>query len=222
MTLVSDLATAYFNLLELDEELDIAQRTLATREESLRVIQTRQNRGLATMLDVRQAEQLVQVATEAIPTIQEGIEQTENQISLLIGGDPGPIGRSLGQQQSTCRSGRIAFGAAGSPPRHPRGGTEPGCRECYHRRGEGCLLPADQPHRPVRISKQSAFQPVQRTDRGLAAHPTADAVGLRGRNESSPVFASRKRSSRLHSCNTSEQFGPHSGKWRTLWFSTGN
>ena len=100
MILVSDLATAYFNLLELDEELHIAQRTLATRQESLRVIQTRQNRGLATILDVRQAEQLVQVATEAIPSIQEGIEQTENQIKLLTGEDPGPIDRSqLGQQQ---------------------------------------------------------------------------------------------------------------------------
>jgi multidrug efflux system outer membrane protein len=100
MTLVSDLATGYFNLLELDEELNIAQRTLATRQESLRVIQTRQSRGLATILDVRQAQQLVQVATEAIPSIQEGMEQTENQIKLLTGEDPGPMDRSqLGQQQ---------------------------------------------------------------------------------------------------------------------------
>jgi outer membrane protein, multidrug efflux system len=101
MTLVSDLSTAYFNLLELDQELEIAKRTLATREDSLRVIRTRQNRGLATALDVRQAEQLVQVATEAIPSIEQRIEQTENQISLLTGTKPASIVRRhpLAEQQ---------------------------------------------------------------------------------------------------------------------------
>ncbi len=101
MTLVSDLATAYFNLLELDQELEIAKRTLATRQDSLRLIQTRQSRGLATLLEVRQGEQLVQVAAEAIPSIEERIEQTENQISLLTGANPGPITRqrTLTEQQ---------------------------------------------------------------------------------------------------------------------------
>jgi NodT family efflux transporter outer membrane factor (OMF) lipoprotein len=101
MTLVSDLATAYFNLLELDQELEIAKRTLATRENSLRLIQTRHSRGLATLLDVRQGEQLVQVAAEAIPGIEERIEQTENQISLLLGATPAPVnrGRLLTQQE---------------------------------------------------------------------------------------------------------------------------
>ena len=58
-TLVSDVATAYFVLLELDAELEIAQRTLALRQESLRLIEVRQQGGIATLLDVRQAEQLV-------------------------------------------------------------------------------------------------------------------------------------------------------------------
>ena len=93
MTLVSDLATAYFNLLELDQELEIAKRTLATRQQSLRLIEARQSHGLSTTLEVRQGEELVQVAAEAVPTIEEQIERTENQISLLIGGDPGPIAR---------------------------------------------------------------------------------------------------------------------------------
>jgi multidrug efflux system outer membrane protein len=92
-TLVSDVSTAYFNLLELDLELEIAKRTLATRQDSLRIIQTRESRGLATRLDVRQAEQLVQVAGEAIPGLEQRIEQTENQISLLVGGNPAPVAR---------------------------------------------------------------------------------------------------------------------------------
>jgi len=93
ITLVSDLATAYFNLLELDQELSVARRTLATRESSLRLIQTRQSRGLTTLLDVRTAEQLVQVASEAIPGIEQRIAQTENQISLLTGRAPAPVAR---------------------------------------------------------------------------------------------------------------------------------
>jgi multidrug efflux system outer membrane protein len=100
-TVISDVATGYFNLLELDRELDIAKRTLATREESLRLIKTREQGGVATMLDVRQGEQLVYQASETIPATEQSIEQTENLISLLIGNKPGPIrrGRSLTQQE---------------------------------------------------------------------------------------------------------------------------
>src|ERR1041384_53182 len=93
-TLVSDVSAAYFNLLELDLEMEIAKRTLATRQDSLRIIQTRENRGLATRLDVRQAEQLVQVAQQTIPSLEQRIEQTENQISLLVGGNPAPVLRT--------------------------------------------------------------------------------------------------------------------------------
>lgn len=93
MTLVSDIAAAYFNLLELDDELAIAQRTLATRQESLRLIEARRSHGLATVLEVRQGEELVQVAAEDVPSIEEQIAHTENQISLLIGADPSPVTR---------------------------------------------------------------------------------------------------------------------------------
>jgi outer membrane protein, multidrug efflux system len=100
-TVVGDVATAYFSLLELDGELDIARRTLSTREESLRLIKTREQGGIATMLDVRQGEQLVYQASETIPLTQQLIEQTENQINLLTGNNPAPIrrGRSLTQQE---------------------------------------------------------------------------------------------------------------------------
>ena len=63
-TLVSDVATAYFNLLELDMELAIAKNTLATREESLRLIKLQAQGGVATLLDVRQGEQLVYGAAQ--------------------------------------------------------------------------------------------------------------------------------------------------------------
>jgi outer membrane protein, multidrug efflux system len=101
-TLVSDVATAYFNLLELDMELSIAKDTLATREESLRLIKLQAQGGVATLLDVRQGEQLVYGAAQTIPSTEQQIEQTENQISLLLGKNPGPVtrGRSLTEQQT--------------------------------------------------------------------------------------------------------------------------
>jgi multidrug efflux system outer membrane protein len=100
-TIVSDVASAYFSLLALDAELEIARRTLLTRENSLQVIEIRQERGLATLLEVRQGEQLVYTAAQAIPAIEQLIEQTENQINLLLGQNPGPIqrGRPLTAQE---------------------------------------------------------------------------------------------------------------------------
>jgi outer membrane protein, multidrug efflux system len=99
-TLIADVATAYFNLLEQDRELEIAKNTLTTREESLGLIQRRQTHGASTLLDVRQAEQLTNGATQSITNAQRQIEQTENQISLLLGINPGPVnrGRLLDQQ----------------------------------------------------------------------------------------------------------------------------
>jgi outer membrane protein, multidrug efflux system len=93
-TLVSDVASAYFNLLELDMELTIAKRTLAVRQDSLELITNRERGGLGTLLEVRQAQQLVYGAAQVIPDIERQIEQTENQISLLTGGSPAAVTRS--------------------------------------------------------------------------------------------------------------------------------
>jgi multidrug efflux system outer membrane protein len=100
-TLVSDVASAYFNLLELDSELTIARRTLASRESSLELIVNRERGGLGTLLDVRQGEQLVHGAASVIPEIERLVEQTENQISLLLGRSPGPVmrGQPLAEQE---------------------------------------------------------------------------------------------------------------------------
>ena len=100
-TLVSDVATAYMSLRELDNELEISERTLASRQASLELTRARQSGGVATLLDLRQAEQLVYTAAETIPVIRQQIEQTENSISLLLGKAPGDVvrGRGLTQQE---------------------------------------------------------------------------------------------------------------------------
>ncbi len=92
-TLVSDIATAYLNLRELDYELEISTRTLRTREESLELTKSRQKGGVSTLLDLRQAEQLVDTAQQTIPGIEQQIEQTENRIKLLLGQNPGDVAR---------------------------------------------------------------------------------------------------------------------------------
>jgi multidrug efflux system outer membrane protein len=100
---VSAVATAYLQLRELDLELDISQRTLRTREDSLRLIKLRHDAGIATALDLRQAEQLVYASRAAIPDVQRAIEQQENLINLLLGQNPAPIprGRELIAQELT-------------------------------------------------------------------------------------------------------------------------
>jgi multidrug efflux system outer membrane protein len=94
-TLVSDVATAYFQLRSLDLQLEISRRTLASRQDSLRLTQTLASRGATSMLDVRQAEQLVDTAAENIPDMERRIEQQENFLSTLLGNNPGPIARGM-------------------------------------------------------------------------------------------------------------------------------
>src|SRR5467141_3014093 len=99
-TLVSDVATAYFELRALDLQLEISKRTLASRQDSLQLTQTLANGGATSMLDVRQAEQLVDTAAETIPDLERRIEQQENFLSTLLGNNPGPIvrGTKLNEQ----------------------------------------------------------------------------------------------------------------------------
>jgi multidrug efflux system outer membrane protein len=99
-SLVSDVAIAYFQLREQDLELEIARRTLASRTDSLRLTQLLADRGATSMLDVRQAEQLVFGAGASIPDLEQRIEQQENFISILVGMTPDSIvrGRPLVDQ----------------------------------------------------------------------------------------------------------------------------
>ena len=99
-SLVANVAAAYFELRALDSQLDVAKRTLATRQQSLQLTQVLYNHGSASDLDVSQSEQLVYTASETIPDLERQIEQEENLLSILLGENPGPIsrGRALTEQ----------------------------------------------------------------------------------------------------------------------------
>ena len=109
--LVGDVASGYFALRALDFELEIATRTLATREESLRITRIRESGGATSLVDVRQAEQLVFGARGAIVDLQRQIGQQENFLSLLLGRDPGPIARG----QALTEQPHVAEVPAGLP-----------------------------------------------------------------------------------------------------------
>jgi multidrug efflux system outer membrane protein len=92
-TLVSLVATGYYTLRAFDLELAIATRTLATREESLRLTCVREQGGATSLVDVRQAEQLVYGARATIIDLRRLIEQQENFLSTLLGRVPDAMSR---------------------------------------------------------------------------------------------------------------------------------
>ncbi len=94
-TLVGNVAASYFQLRQLDLELEIAKRTLDSRKQSLQLTQTLEQHGINSQLDVRQSEQLVYTAATEVPDLERQIAQQENAISILLGKNPGEVPRGL-------------------------------------------------------------------------------------------------------------------------------
>jgi len=99
-SLVANVATAYFQLRALDSQLEISNRTLASRQESLKLTQFLESHGSNSGLDVSQSQQLVYTASETIPDLERQIQQQENVLSILLGESPQsiPRGRALTEQ----------------------------------------------------------------------------------------------------------------------------
>jgi multidrug efflux system outer membrane protein len=91
MTLVQQVASAYFQLRALDTQLEIARQTLKTRQESVQLTKTLEGGGSVPLSDLREAEELEYTASAQIPQIEEQIQQQENGLRLLLGQDPGPV-----------------------------------------------------------------------------------------------------------------------------------
>ena len=209
-TLISDVATAYFNLLELDMELAIARNTLGTRQESLRLIRTQLQGGVGTLLDVRQGEQLVYGAAQSVPSSEQQIEQTENQISLLLGKNPGPVtrGRPLTEQQAPPEV------PAGLPSAllektsgHSGSGANPGRDQRQHRGRQGSLFSANYAHRRVRLPEHRAREFILGFEKDMELCASAHAADLH--SGSAPLSggigrsATAKRSGTIRKGNSS-------------------
>ncbi|HXM65099.1 MAG TPA: efflux transporter outer membrane subunit [Candidatus Acidoferrum sp.] len=100
LTLVSDVASDYFALLELDLQLQITHETIKTQEDSVKLTKLRVEHGVATKLDVLQAQQTLDTANATIPDLERQVAQEENAISILLGNYPQAItrGRPLVEQ----------------------------------------------------------------------------------------------------------------------------
>jgi outer membrane protein, multidrug efflux system len=94
-TLISNVATTYFQLRNADFQLEIAKQTLASRQDSLKLTQALEQNGSVSLVDVRQAEQLVYTASEEIPALQKQIAQTEDLLSTLLGENPTDVARGI-------------------------------------------------------------------------------------------------------------------------------
>jgi len=93
LTLVSDVASDYFALLQLDLQLQITHDTVSTQIDSVKLTRLRLERGVATKLDVLQAQQVLDTANAQIPDLERQIAQEENAISILLGNYPQAVPR---------------------------------------------------------------------------------------------------------------------------------
>lgn len=93
LTLVSDVASDYFALLDLDLQLQITHETVKTQEASVKLTTFRVEHGVATKLDVLQAQQVLDTANAQIPELELQIAQEENAISILLGNYPQSVSR---------------------------------------------------------------------------------------------------------------------------------
>ena len=110
VTIVSAVASAYYELVSLDSQLEITRRTIITREKFVELTRAQHERGYATGLDVATAEAQLATARANLPDLERQITQTEDLISVLLGHNPGPVVRAH-------------FGEAvpAAPPRPPAG-----------------------------------------------------------------------------------------------------
>jgi outer membrane protein, multidrug efflux system len=93
LTLVSDVASDYFTLLQLDLQIAITRETVNTQTDSVKLTRLRLDHGVATKLDVLQAQQVLDTANAQIPDLERQIAQEEDALSILLGNYPQDIAR---------------------------------------------------------------------------------------------------------------------------------
>ena len=100
LTLVSDVASDYFLLRDLDLQLQITEQTVQSQQNSVKLTEMRLQHGVGTRLDVLQARQVLDTANAQIPDLERQIGQTEDAISILLGNYPQavPRGKTLGTE----------------------------------------------------------------------------------------------------------------------------
>lgn len=101
VSLVGKVACAYFELLELDDQLAIAKRTQASYERTLRLFEDQHANGLASKLELSRAKAALHAVSARIPDGERQIALKENALCVLTGSNPGPVARSSLSQKQT-------------------------------------------------------------------------------------------------------------------------
>jgi multidrug efflux system outer membrane protein len=101
ITLVSDVASAYFQLLQFDQELEIQRSATNAYAETYRIFNEKRINGVSSRLETDRAAAALANAAAIIPQIELEIATTENQLNVLLGRTPGPVprGSPLGGRQ---------------------------------------------------------------------------------------------------------------------------
>ena len=110
ITLITDVASFYLLLLDLDQRVAIAARTVDTRQDSLGIIQARFDKGTVPLLDVNQAQIELADAIAELASLEREREQAENALSILLGRNPGPLERSAFELKDTVHIPEIPAG----------------------------------------------------------------------------------------------------------------
>ena len=114
--LVASVATAYFTLQTLDEQLAITRRTVETRRKFVQLTQAQHDRGTVSGLDVATAQAQLAIAEANVPDLQRQIGQTEDQLSVLLGRNPDAVLRNAdGELRRTSESAATPVPPAGLP-----------------------------------------------------------------------------------------------------------
>lgn len=95
MSLISNVAQAYFELRGFDLELEITKRTMGSRQTSLSLVKMRHQGGVSSALDLRRAESEFTSTASLIPDLERQVAQKENGLSILLGRNPGAVARGL-------------------------------------------------------------------------------------------------------------------------------
>lgn len=95
LAIASEVAFLYFELRRYETSIEIAERTVALRDSSVNLIQARYNKGIVAEIDLNQAQIQQAIAASAVPLYVRAAAQTENALSVLLGGFPRAIENSL-------------------------------------------------------------------------------------------------------------------------------
>jgi outer membrane protein, multidrug efflux system len=93
LSLATTVANSYISLRDLDNQLEVARRTLKTREESLRIFELRYQGGVVSEMELSQVRAELETARIAVPSNELAVAQQENALSMLLGRLPGPVAR---------------------------------------------------------------------------------------------------------------------------------